>query len=63
MTYCLYLGFNRLAMKREITEWLSSMYQSEMLDDTAVFMSTLYSHEDKLTCLKVDFWMAVLEHI
>ena len=38
MTYCLYLGFNRLAIKTEITEWLSGLYEFEVLDDTAIFL-------------------------
>jgi len=49
-------------MTETIYQWLSFKRKDKQANIAFIYISNIYSHEDKASCLKVDIWMAILRH-
>lgn len=61
--YILYLLTGDIPAYPEVVEWLSRKYSSPYQNATAIYLGALFSHEDKLSCLKVDFWASIVAYL
>jgi hypothetical protein len=62
IVYCLFLAVSKLKLGKEVYEWLAGKIQRGGRNATVHFLGTLFPHEDKLSCLKVDLWIAIGQH-
>jgi hypothetical protein len=49
-------------MTEAICQWLSFKLKDNNPNVSLIYISNIYSHEDKPSCLKIDLWMAILRH-